>query len=91
VITEKIPKIFWEIHNGLPREGPGYTKSTRKAYMILRVTRKSTHIGHRLRSGHANNRAGKNVPWRDNCRGNPLIIVGRTDFNKSTTINKTSI
>ena len=26
---------FWKIHSGLPREGPGDNKSTRKAYMML--------------------------------------------------------
>jgi len=34
-MSEKMPKIFWEIHNGLPREGPGDNESTRKAYMML--------------------------------------------------------
>ena len=35
-MTEKMPKIFWEIHTGLPREGPGDNESTRKAYRILK-------------------------------------------------------
>lgn len=30
-----MPKIFWEVHSGLPREGPGDNESTRKAYMML--------------------------------------------------------
>jgi hypothetical protein len=35
-MTEKIPKIFWEIHTSLPREGPGDNESTQKAYRILK-------------------------------------------------------
>jgi len=35
-MTEKMPKIFWEIHNSLPRKGPGDNKSTRKAYKMLK-------------------------------------------------------
>ena len=34
-MSEKMPKIFWEIHSGLPREGPGDNESTRKAYQML--------------------------------------------------------
>ena len=34
-MSGKLPKIFWEIHSGLPREGPGDNESTRKAYMML--------------------------------------------------------
>jgi ubiquinone/menaquinone biosynthesis C-methylase UbiE len=34
-MSEKMPKIFWEVHSGLPREGPGDNESTRKAYMML--------------------------------------------------------
>ena len=36
VMTEKMPEIFWEIHSGLPREGPGDNESTRKAYRMLK-------------------------------------------------------
>ena len=35
LMSEKLPKVFWEIHSDLPREGPGDNKSTRKAYMML--------------------------------------------------------
>ena len=28
-------KIFWEVHSGLPREGPGDNESTRRAYRML--------------------------------------------------------
>ena len=28
-------KVFWEIHSGLPREGPGDTGSTTKAFSML--------------------------------------------------------
>ncbi len=28
-------KIFWELHNALPREGSGDNESTRKAYLVL--------------------------------------------------------
>ncbi|HDQ06052.1 MAG TPA: class I SAM-dependent methyltransferase [Candidatus Bathyarchaeota archaeon] len=34
-MSERLPKIFWEIHGGLPREGPGDNASTRKAYLML--------------------------------------------------------
>ena len=34
-MSEKMPKIFWELHSGLPREGPGDNESTRKAYLML--------------------------------------------------------
>jgi tRNA G46 methylase TrmB len=33
----KTSKIFFEVHNDLPREGPGDNKSTRKAYLTLPV------------------------------------------------------
>ena len=36
VMIEKLPKIFWEIHSGLPREGPGDNESTSKAYRMLK-------------------------------------------------------
>jgi ubiquinone/menaquinone biosynthesis C-methylase UbiE len=36
LMSEKMPKIFWEVHSGLPREGPGDNESTRKAYMMLK-------------------------------------------------------
>jgi len=29
-MTEKLPDIFWEIHNNLPREGTGDKESTKK-------------------------------------------------------------
>ncbi len=35
LMSEKMPKIFWEVHSGLPREGPGDNESTRKAYLML--------------------------------------------------------
>jgi ubiquinone/menaquinone biosynthesis C-methylase UbiE len=35
-MSEKMPKIFWEVHSGLPREGPGDNESTRKAYLMLK-------------------------------------------------------
>ena len=34
-MADKLPKIFFEIHSGLPREGPGDNESTRKAYLML--------------------------------------------------------
>jgi ubiquinone/menaquinone biosynthesis C-methylase UbiE len=34
-MPEKLPKVFWEIHSGLPREGPGDNETTRKAYLML--------------------------------------------------------
>ena len=35
-MSEKMPKFFWVIHSGLPREGPGDNKSTRRAYRMLK-------------------------------------------------------
>jgi len=35
-MSDKLPEIFWEIHSGLPREGPGDNKSTRRAYLMLK-------------------------------------------------------
>jgi len=35
LMSEELPKVFWEVHSGLPREGPGDNKSTKKAYMML--------------------------------------------------------
>ena len=35
-MSEKLPEFFWIIHSGLPREGPGDNKSTRKAYRMLK-------------------------------------------------------
>ncbi len=33
-MTLELPKTFWEVHDGLPREGPGDNHSTRKAYQM---------------------------------------------------------
>jgi ubiquinone/menaquinone biosynthesis C-methylase UbiE len=44
VMTEKMPEIFWEIHSGLPREGPGDNESTKKAYMMLKDLPKNPRI-----------------------------------------------
>jgi len=35
-MSEELPKVFREVHSGLPREGPGDNKSTKKAYMMLK-------------------------------------------------------
>jgi ubiquinone/menaquinone biosynthesis C-methylase UbiE len=35
-MSDQLPEIFWEIHSGLPREGPGDNKSTRRAYSMLK-------------------------------------------------------
>ena len=35
-MSEELPKIFWEVHCDLPREGPGDNDSTKKAYMMLK-------------------------------------------------------
>ena len=35
-MSEELPKIFWEVHSCLPREGPGDNDSTKKAYMMLK-------------------------------------------------------
>ncbi len=33
---DRLPKIFFEVHSELPREGPGDNESTRKAYRMLK-------------------------------------------------------
>jgi ubiquinone/menaquinone biosynthesis C-methylase UbiE len=43
-MSEKMPKIFWEVHSGLPREGPGDNMSTRKAYLMLKDLPKNPRI-----------------------------------------------
>jgi ubiquinone/menaquinone biosynthesis C-methylase UbiE len=43
-MSEKMPKIFWEVHSGLPREGPGDNVSTRKAYLMLKDLPKNPRI-----------------------------------------------
>lgn len=35
-MSEKVAEVFWELHNALPREGPGDNESTRKAYLMLK-------------------------------------------------------
>ncbi|MFA5364347.1 MAG: class I SAM-dependent methyltransferase [Candidatus Bathyarchaeia archaeon] len=35
-MSEKLPKVFWEIHCGLKRQGPGDNESTTKAYKMLK-------------------------------------------------------
>jgi ubiquinone/menaquinone biosynthesis C-methylase UbiE len=35
LMSEKLLKVFWEIHSELPREGPGDNESTKKAYNML--------------------------------------------------------
>ena len=35
-MSDQLPEIFWEIHNGLPRAGPGDNESTRRAYLMLK-------------------------------------------------------
>ncbi|MBN1683217.1 class I SAM-dependent methyltransferase [Candidatus Bathyarchaeota archaeon] len=35
-MIDNLPKFFWKIHSGLPREGPGDNESTRKAYEMLK-------------------------------------------------------
>ena len=44
LMSEKLPKVFWEVHNGLPSEGPGDNKSTQKAYMMLARLPENPHI-----------------------------------------------
>lgn len=43
-MSEKMPKISWEVHSGLPREGPGDNMSTRKAYLMLKDLPKNPRI-----------------------------------------------
>jgi ubiquinone/menaquinone biosynthesis C-methylase UbiE len=35
-LIKQLPKVFFEVHRDLPREGPGDNESTRKAYIMLR-------------------------------------------------------
>ena len=35
-MSDKLPEVFWEIHSGLPREGPGDIKSTRMVRLMLK-------------------------------------------------------
>jgi ubiquinone/menaquinone biosynthesis C-methylase UbiE len=35
-MLEELPKIFFELHSNLPREGPGDNESTKKAYQMLK-------------------------------------------------------
>ncbi len=35
-MADQLPEIFWEIHSGLPREGPGDNGSTRRAFLTLK-------------------------------------------------------
>ena len=34
-MSDELPEVFWELHSGLPREGPSDNESTRKAYLML--------------------------------------------------------
>ncbi|MGD9131301.1 MAG: class I SAM-dependent methyltransferase [Candidatus Bathyarchaeota archaeon] len=43
-MSEKLPEFFWTIHSGLPREGPGDSKSTRRAYRMLKDLPKNPRI-----------------------------------------------
>ena len=43
-MSDQLPEIFWEIHSGLPREGPGDNKSTRRAYLMLKELPKNPRI-----------------------------------------------
>jgi ubiquinone/menaquinone biosynthesis C-methylase UbiE len=43
-MSNQLPEIFWEIHSGLPREGPGGNLSTRRAYLMLKELPKNPRI-----------------------------------------------
>jgi len=43
-MRERLPEFFWTIHSGLPREGPGDNKSTRRAYRMLKNLPKTPRI-----------------------------------------------
>jgi len=43
-MSDQLPEIFWEIHNDLPREGPGDNESTRRAYLMLEQLPKNPRI-----------------------------------------------
>ena len=43
-MSDRLPEIFWEIHNGLPRAGPGDNESTRRAYLMLKDLPKNPRI-----------------------------------------------
>jgi len=44
LMSDQLPEIFWEIHSGLPREGPGDNQSTRRAYLMLKELPKNPRI-----------------------------------------------
>ena len=43
-MTPELPKYFFKVHSDLPREGPGDSESTRKAYLMLRDLPKNPRI-----------------------------------------------
>ena len=43
-MSDQLPEIFWEIHNALPREGPGDNESTHRAYLMLKDLPKNPRI-----------------------------------------------
>ena len=43
-MSDQLPAMFWEIHSGLPREGPGDSQSTRRAYSMLKKLPKNPSI-----------------------------------------------
>ena len=43
-MSDQLPEVFWEIHRGLPREGPGDNASTRRAFLMLKELPKNPRI-----------------------------------------------
>jgi len=43
-MSVELPKVFWELHSGFPRQGPGDNKSTKKAYIMLKDLRRNPCI-----------------------------------------------
>ena len=43
-MSDQLPEVFWEIHRGLSREGPGDNASTRRAFLMLKELPKNSRI-----------------------------------------------
>jgi ubiquinone/menaquinone biosynthesis C-methylase UbiE len=43
-MPEKLPEVFWDLHSGIPREGPGDNESTRRAFLMLKDLQENPRI-----------------------------------------------
>jgi SAM-dependent methyltransferase len=44
LMSKKLPQVFWDLHSGLPREGPGNNESTRRAFLMLEALQGNPRI-----------------------------------------------